>query len=108
MSIKSSIQDWKERAEAVPTIWTAASLQLDRGPCLLVDFLLCGSSSAAGFAVLYDGVGTGGTKVFEFRVLTATTYAKEFHPPVKFHQGMFVELGGSVDGATVRYVPLKN
>lgn len=106
--MKSSIRDWKERSEAVQTLRTTASVQIERGPCLLIGISVCCWSASSGSVSLYDGLGTGAKNVFDLTVAASVTRAQEFHPPITLRQGLYLTLAGGLASVTVRYVPIKD
>lgn len=106
--MKSSIQDWKERSEAVETVCSTATVQLESGPCLLVGVSVCGAATGVGTASLSDGIAANAAKRFDFSTLASTTHAQEFHPPVRFRQGLYLVIGSNVTSVTVRYVPIRD
>ena len=108
MGLKSSLLDWKERSGAVETVCSTATVQLESGPCLLIGVSVCGAAGGVGTASLSDGLAANAVKRFDFSTLASTTHAQEFHPPIKFRQGLYLVIGSNVTSVTVRYVPIKD
>lgn len=106
--MKSSIQDWKERSEAVRTVCSTATVQLESGPCLLLGVSVCGAAAGVGTASLSDGIAANAVKAFDFSTLASTTHNQEFHPPIRFRQGLYLVIGSNVTSVTVRYVPIRD
>lgn len=77
------------------------------GPCLFVGYSL-NVSTDGGSVNIYDGNDTlSGQLVDTVEGLANVNNHAEFHTPIIFNNGIYVDIGSNVTSITVFYIPLR-
>jgi hypothetical protein len=102
--LNAQLEAWKlTRVES-----TLVDLIVSHKPCFLLSCSLSGHKTKSSEAVLRDGEDANGEAKVYLAAPTSGVDTRTYPWPIYFKRGMFIDVGGDVEGITVQILVDKN